>query len=421
MNAITISLSTSIPANESKRPRPADPTEIRHDDMQMPTDTNSSDSATHTQPRSRKRPRLINLPMSKLDRGAPPTQRPRMPDALMPYTGDYRCVSWNAQALFATDIGKQHAKQSYAWGLLEQNDFLGVLETHGVKGKTIAGRLPPNCRPFWAHGTNQQAGVGLLVQESFLANFNPVDERSWQILVPGRVGRLRLAGDRGGLDLYVVYMPSGSEARRNRIQIMKTIASHVAPREKVVSLLFGDFHFVEFSKDRWNKEQGCWSGSHDAQDAEGFDLTLRRPHHFHEVHQPTLTCDMAQARSRIDRIYSNHFSADQLDRMYTCATQPWTALSAHRALTFGRAAPTRSSTDKKALPAGPIRHPDWARRVALEYHERLAQDCHAENAARRLVVLKTLDPPGYSSYASGGPCCRSNRDRRPTRLDDAFY
>ena len=115
---------------------------------------------------------------------------------------------------------------------------------------------------------------------------------------------------------------------------------------------------------------------------------LSRPHQLHEIHQPTLTCDTAISRSRIDRVYSNHFLCDQLDRTYTCTAYPWTTLSAHRALTFGRRAPKHSDDTIRALPAAPMRHPDWARRVALCYHETITKDPKSENPARRLILLK---------------------------------
>ena len=184
---------------------------------------------------------------------------PRLPETAMPFTRGYRGQSWNSQALFATDIGKQQAKQKYAWDrLLPDCDFLGLLETHGTKGKAIAERAPATCLPFWAYGTSQQNGVGLLVQNTLLAKFNPVDESSWRVVVPGRVRQLRLRGENGGLDLYVIYIPTGSEAKTQRTEIVETIISQLAPRERVLSLLFGDFNFVEPSQDRWNKERGCW-------------------------------------------------------------------------------------------------------------------------------------------------------------------
>ena len=68
-------------------------------------------------------------------------------------------------------------------------------------------------------------------------------------------------------------------------------------------------------KDRSNKQQSSWSGDHDANDVEVFDSTLRLPHHFHGIHEPVPTCDTAVARSRIDRVYSNHHVADQDPRV----------------------------------------------------------------------------------------------------------
>ena len=83
----------------------------------------------------------------------------------MPYTGDYRGTIWNSQALFATDIAKQHAKQDYAWRLLRTHDFAGFAETHGTHGNVTACTFPRGYQRFWSHGVQQQAGVGLTIQK----------------------------------------------------------------------------------------------------------------------------------------------------------------------------------------------------------------------------------------------------------------
>lgn len=226
------------------------------------------------------------------------------------------------------------------------------------------------------------------MQDSFLARFNAIDDDSWQELVRGRVGRLQLHGSQGASDIYVLYLPTGSESAPERARVMRTISENVSARSEVLSVLLGDFNFVEDSMDRWNKERSAWTGHHDDKDAKEFDMTLWRPHGLNELHQPVLTCENAIARSRKDRVCSNHFLFDQLDRSYVCTALPWTALSAHPALSFARKAPTRGKENARPLPVGPMKHPSWGRRIALDYHQRIAEDPLTDNAIRKLVLLK---------------------------------
>ena len=216
------------------------------------------------------------------------------------------------------------------------------------------------------------------------------------------------------MDLYVLYLPTGSEATAERAQIMHTINEAVAPRSKVLSLLFGDFNYVECDRDRWNKDQSEWTGKRDANDVKEFENTLHRHQLFHEIHQPAFTHENAMARSRLDRVYSNHFISDQLDRSYTCTALQWTPLSAHRPISFARNAPKRSLRDVAKINSAAVRHPDWARRTTLDYQERLSRDPDVTNPARRLVLLKR-------SVHQGGLYSRINGMRRPTWMDNVVY
>jgi exonuclease III len=180
----------------------------------------------------------------------------------MPFKGDYSGTAWNAQTLFASSIQAQHPKQQYAWKLLGGCDFLGVNETHGTEGRVLAATLPSSCRCFWSHASSRRsAGIGLLVQNSFLPNFNPIQEGDWEELETGRVGRLKLRGAQAALELYIVYLaagnPAADAARRRSIDM---IARRMAPSPEVLSLIFGDFNFVEHHNDRWCTTSSTWSG-----------------------------------------------------------------------------------------------------------------------------------------------------------------
>jgi hypothetical protein len=105
------------------------------------------------------------------------------------------------------------------------------------------------------------------------------------------------------------------------------------------------------------------------------------------MHQFQFTYDNASARSRLDRVYSNHHVVDQLDRQYACSALLWTRLSAHRPISFSRKKPSRASTLPR-LPTTPLNHPEWPQRVSLEYQHLVTQEEGQDNPLRRLVLLK---------------------------------
>lgn len=98
-----------------------------------------------------KRRRLVNKPFM-LGPMPPPSHLPQVD---LPYTGDYRGLAWSSEALMATDITRQHAKQSYVRRLLQKCDFIGVSETHRTQGSVAAWQLPSSITAVWFHGTSQ--------------------------------------------------------------------------------------------------------------------------------------------------------------------------------------------------------------------------------------------------------------------------
>ncbi len=63
---------------------------------------------------------------------------------------------------------------------------------------------------FYSHGTIASTGVGVLVAKSFLQNFDPTGSSRLEEIVPGRVGRLRLQGPLGNIDMICVYLTTGN-------------------------------------------------------------------------------------------------------------------------------------------------------------------------------------------------------------------
>ena len=270
--------------------------------------------------------------------------------------------------------------------LLANHDFIGLGETHNNPGKVQAAFIPPGARAFWFHGANAQAGIGLLVKESFLSNLNPCTDDDWEQVEPGRVARLSLRGPQGSLDVWVLYLASGSKTARR--SSMSSIAGKVKNRTGALSSCMGDWNFVMLNEDRWSKSGNGWSGYQDQEEAKYLQDYLMTPLGFSELAQAAYTHESALARSRLDRIYSNHAVYDQLDRNYGCTALPLTPLSAHRPISFSRKAPVKDAAGPRNISQQVTSHPDFARRVALEFNELKAKDHVADSPIRQLVLIK---------------------------------
>ena len=68
------------------------------------------------------------------------------------FDGEFKGASWNAQALFARDPARQHAKQLYVEHLLASHDFVLLQETHSSPAAIQAWRGFGNAVFFRAMG-----------------------------------------------------------------------------------------------------------------------------------------------------------------------------------------------------------------------------------------------------------------------------
>ena len=152
-----------------------------------------------------------------------------------------------------------------------------------------------------------------------------------------------------------------------------------------MTLLVGDLNYVCHDRDRMNKADGGWSGSADRNDESFFQKEVAEIFDLHEWEQEHFTCETAQARSRIDRVYTNQHITAQLDRNISCAALEWVkGLSAHRPITFGRISAQRSELKASPLPTAPMDDKDWGKRIQLGCGK--YENPHL--AVRRLVLLK---------------------------------
>jgi hypothetical protein len=226
-----------------------------------------------------------------------------------------------------------------------------------------------------------------------LAKFDPVDEdRDWVEIEKGYAACLRLRGPSGALDIFCIYMPTGSGSTiytKYRKNIMLNISKCICPKEEVLSIMAGDWNFVEHDSDRWCFETGQYTGNKDSGEAEFFKLHLSNPHGFHEWSQDHYTCEAGASRSRIDRMYCNQNLAVQLDRHITCNVLEWDKLqSAHRPLVFSRRSPRQRSQEDKAIPLSEFKREGWKNQVTEHFQYLCRGDPNLHNPLRRLLLYE---------------------------------
>ena len=123
-----------------------------------------------------------------------------------------------------------------------------------------AWRPPSGTRAWWSAGPSPGcAGVGIIVQLSFLAQF--LAEPRWTVIWPGRAAILSLRGAAGALDIIVTCCHTGgavteldksgvhptalaycSTFPRLREHMRMRLAEAIQPRSQVLTLLAGDFN-----------------------------------------------------------------------------------------------------------------------------------------------------------------------------------
>ena len=322
------------------------------------------------------------------------------------YAGDFTVTVWNSQALFAADPVRHHVKTCYVSKLMATSDILLISEAHGTDTGNASWRGPPRTTSWWSCGsTTGHAGVGIVLKNEFLANFLP--NPRFDVIWPGRAACLRLRSNRGSLDIWVVYFPTGKEVGphelhgvrpdlHDRLRTFPALRAHLRSRladqfasaNEVLSIVGGDFDYVTTEDERVSLGTATASGRKDCQEEAHFQQVLGRPFGLHDMYQPESTHASSSSRSRLDRIYVNYHVIDQLDRHIRCAPREWRPdLSAHRAVTFCRAAPAPKSGMDKPLTLNSIHHEDFQRRVSLAFSEKLRQ--HAEiHSFAKVSLLK---------------------------------
>ena len=264
-------------------------------------------------------------------------------------------------------------------------------ELHSTEGSVLTWNPPEGYNFFHLHGSAASAGVGILIRRSFLDLFDTPPSPQLDNIVPGRIGRLRLKGKLGSLDLYSVYLTTG-DAKSERSAQCRALAKALAAPEHALSIIGGDWNFAAESDDRAILESATSSSYRDAAEHKDF-RALMDPKGIFELTQDEFTHRSATGLSKIDRVYSNFGSATQLDHHINCTAlqwpEPW--VSAHRPLLFSCRAPKDKQVGTTYIDDKVLDDPSLHHRVLLHLSQLKATDeedgiKHTGN--RELVLIK---------------------------------
>ena len=227
------------------------------------------------------------------------------------------------------------------------------------------------------------------------------------LLTDASAAVLRLRGPLGNLDVVAVYFPTGAEvlegdgwlleslphlprsSRSLREAVRRRLADVLLPADVSLTLLAGDFNWVTRSEDRYCLTTSASTGSRDRSEESQWKRMVLDQFQMHELFQPEVTHASAQARSRLDRIYSNQHAADQLDRRIQGAALEWVPhLSAHRAVAASRRRAQFVPEGQRPISEHVVQKREWPYRVALEFQRPEQNHGHLSDIGR-LPLLKT--------------------------------
>ena len=175
----------------------------------------------------------------------------------------------------------QARKCDYTWPLINSHDFGILEEVHGTPGKEDSFHVPSGCVALWSHMSAARAGVGIVLQQSFLNRFAPTKAGDFLEIEPGRIARLTLRGPEGELDIYAIYLSTGfspSEDLKQRQHSIALLQKFMRNRDSVLSILAGDWNFVTSKHDRWCYSGGKFTGEKDLKENEQAVQNLHNTH-----------------------------------------------------------------------------------------------------------------------------------------------
>ena len=341
-------------------------------------------------------------PAADSDSNPPDPKRPRreaLADPALPswpFTGDWRGITWNSQALFSPDPLRQQRKRRCLAALLASGpDFVFLQELHSTPGSIYTWERPAGYVLFYEHGTAAAAGVGILVSRRFLQHFEQPLSDHLDTIVPGRIAALRLRGPLGSLDLVVTYLSTGA-AQAVRERQCQALGSALRPRTETLTLVAGDFNYAAGKHDRVSFGDLSYTGERQSAEHEHFCRATAHAQLF-EMDQEDFTHRSSIGTSRLDRVYANYPVSFQLDRRIMCQALAWPdspLVSTHRPVAFSCTSAPESAQSTVQLQATVLVEPTWKHRVLIHFEHLLAQEVKDPAAAgapsglRRLVLFK---------------------------------
>jgi exonuclease III len=263
-------------------------------------------------------------------------KRSRTTPTTWPFSSNWSGITWNSQALFSGDPKRQARKSGHLHQILKHKpDFVMLQELHSTDGSILTWQPPNDYKLFFLNGTAATAGVGILARHAFLKQFETPLTYQLESIVPGRIGRLRLQGTSGSVDLYTVYLTTGPNTKAERLAQCRALAGALAPPEQALTIFGGDWNFATEAEDRATLSTVTTSGYRDGEEYKSF-CSLMAPLGIFELSQDEFTHKTSSGVSKIDRVYTNYGPAMQLDHMIDCTALPWPEpyISAHRPLLF---------------------------------------------------------------------------------------
>ena len=146
----------------------------------------------------------------------------------------------------------------------------------------------------------RDAWVGIVIKHAFLEKFDK--QPKWSVIWPGRAAKLSLQGLEGALDLMVAYFHTGNVVTEYdlfgvhpaarvtctsfaalRSQLRLRLSNAVAPRNSVLTILFGDFNWVRTGSDRISTTTAAPSVRSDAGEESHFKNQISIPRGSQEM------------------------------------------------------------------------------------------------------------------------------------------
>ena len=306
------------------------------------------------------------------------------------FNGEIHCCIWNAQALFDSRGHHQIAKQSIAERLANEADVTILTETHSSDAKLLGYRYRDEHIRYWSHGTAYVGGIGIWLNRRF-CEANGLHNVHLTEAKPGRILRLTANTNKGSLNIVAMYCTSGhdSDSVNAKMEELRLLEKMLREKDTHLNIVGGAFNFTVDADDSLtsstlNRSPYKWTQLADTWGKIGKRWGLN------EMYQPKFTHRSSVACSRIDRIYTSHHAALQLDYNNAIWIEPFNAHSDHTPVHWQLVSNTpnqQGHSPKLHLDSRLFTH--FEAIVKFKYYDTLWTVDYG-NAAARLIHLKDM-------------------------------